>query len=191
MTLRRLLTLAGLTEAIYRDEDEERERQERLADPEVQALNALLDEWGEGWSGRRWNTPALHQEMLALADVARGWTDMHGDTELYRAFIPTTEQLADLRANGRFTIETDQSRPLASWSRTEEGALDWITGFDRPWVVFEKPVGSLSIYIDFIEASYDLNGHRPRYDEVIVRMPPTMVVTAREIVRENGVSERE
>jgi len=161
------------------ENDQEEDEDDLLGDPRVAELSRLLDIWGEAAN----SSTELQQKLLALRDVAAWWSDTHGTSVFYRGFMPSERQLSDLAKTGSFVIETPQDRPLASWAGDVEGAEEWITGFDHPWVIIEKPVKALQVFIDFIEASYAMNGHRPRLNEFIMIMPPQMRVTRDEIVK--------
>lgn len=154
--------------------------------PRYQQLAALLNIWGEGWSSPSWGKSDLHTKLLALRDVAKEFTDTYGARELYRAFIPSNAQVSDLKNRGRFTITTPEHRPLASWSFTEDGAIDYISGFDR-WLIIRMPINQLPIYINYTEACSELLGNQPKFEEVIVVMPTTLFVDRSNIIEAHGI----
>jgi len=75
------------------------------------------------------------------------------------------------------TIHTDPSFPLVSWSTSIEEVIEFMHGWNRPYVILSAPTKDLNVYIDLVEFDRDAKPvtEMTSQKEVIVYMPQTMV----------------
>lgn len=140
-------------------------------------LETALNAWVSG------SMRQAQSQLLALSTVADRFSTVN-KSFLFRGFIPTAKQWSDYQT-GQFVIETPQTEPLASWSFSRKSVVDFMYGWDRPWVVIHKPSSELDIFINLTEFDRVAKPFTAMsvQKEIIVRMPPMLHVTKAEAKR--------
>jgi len=120
--------------------------------------------------------------LLALEDDAKLYSKINGISHLYRGFLIKKNHQDELNSDGYFTIITAPERQLASWSYDKKFVISFMHGWERPWVLIKKPIDNLSIFINVEDAFSDICDVEQRYPEIIVKMPPKMIIHQSDLV---------
>jgi hypothetical protein len=81
------------------------------------------------------------------------------------------------------TITSSPAEPLSSWATSPKHVIDFMFGWDRPWVLIKKPAEELDIFLDlnvFNQEAHPFT-RMTGQGEVIVKMPPTLFVKPDEL----------
>lgn len=156
-------------------------------------FDLLLDVWGRGHKSPFWNTEKLHSDLLSFEKLTKSRRAVKSDF-LYRAYIPCGQQMRSLNYRGFFVVETAKTKPLASWSASLEGAMDFISNREK-WVIIKKPISSLNVFFSLAEYWKETKGkgldgtHNPDaipshqwFNEIIISMPDRLVVNEIDVV---------
>lgn len=143
-------------------------------------LEAALAMWGEGLTKR------AQPLLLSLEAVAKPFADV-SQQFLYRGFLPSRDQWEQLHTIKQFEMATPAETPLASWSLSRKAVKEFMWGFEDPWVLIRKPTATLDVFINKVEFYRRTQPFQNMHtqQEVIVKMPPTMTISRREIATED------